>query len=159
MILLISSHPEAKKCAPVLSRELAERVECVDSLRTAAAKLREQAYALVAIDQVFVETQPPGVEALLGHADSAIPIFFNPAVQGTKRLLMEARTALRRRVYEQRAAADNALASLRNELRSDVTAILLSSQLALDARTAPEALALNLKSICALAERLGKKLA
>lgn len=159
MILLISSHSEAANCGPVLSRELGERVECVDTLRTAAAKLREHEYALIAIDQVFVETQAPAVEALLGHAVSALPVFFNAPVQGTKRLVMEARAALRRREHEQRAAANNALACLRNDLRSDVTAILLSSQLAMDSATAPEALAMNLKSVCMLAERVGKKLA
>lgn len=159
MILLISSHPEVEKCVPVLSRELGERVECVDTLRTAANRLRIQQYAVIAVDQVLLETQAPAVEALLGHGVSAVPVFFHPAVQGTKRLAMEVRAALRRREYEHRTAGDHALASLRNELRSDITAILLSSQLALDSRTAPEALSVNLRSICTLAERVGKKLA
>jgi hypothetical protein len=159
MILLISSHPEAERCVPVLSRELGERVECVDNLRTAASKLRDFEYELVAVDQGFVETHTAAVEALLSHEGSALPLFLNPVVQGTKRLVMEARAALRRRECERRSAAENALRILRNDLRSDLTAILLSSQLALGSGAVSEAVAANLKSICTLAERLGKKLA
>lgn len=159
MILLISSNPEVERCAPVLARELGERIECADTLRTAAAKLREQSYELLLLDQRFFEMQASAVDALLSHAVQAVPLFFNPAITGASRLALEARAAIRRREHDQRAALENALGVLRNELRSEVTGILLSSQLALDGRTVPEALAANLKSVCSLAERLSKKLA
>jgi signal transduction histidine kinase len=157
MILLISSNPEVKKCAPVLSRELGERVECVENLRTAASRLREHPYEVVVLDQVFAETQASAVEGVLAHAAPAVPLFFNPAVNGTRRLALEARSALKRGEYERRMALETALASVRNDLRTEVTGILLSSHLALSGDP-PEALAANLKSIRILAERLSKKL-
>jgi hypothetical protein len=158
MILLISSHPEVEQCAPVLSRELGERVECVSALHAAAAKLREQSYQLLLVDERFLQVQAAAVEALTAHAPEAIAVFFNPAVTGTRRLVQEARAALRRQDTHRRCAHQGALSVLRNELRSDVTGILLSSQLALDTRSTPEALTANLRSIHTLAERLSKKL-
>lgn len=159
MILLISSKPEVMQCAPVLSRELGERVECADTLHMAATKLREQACELLVVDQLLLETQTKAIEALLAHAVPAVPLFFNPAITGTRRLALEAHAALRCRNHAWRSALAQALSVVRNEMRSDVTGILLSSQLALDSRTVPEALLANLKSVCLLAEDLSRKLA
>jgi hypothetical protein len=158
MILLISSSPKVEQCAPVLSRELGERVECVTTLSTAAAKLRDHACDLLVIDELFLQTQVAALEGIVAHAGDAIPLFFNPAITGTRRLVLEARAGLRRRESERRLALHNALCMLRNDLRSDVTGILLSSQLALDSQAAPAVLELNLKSVCSLAERLSHKL-
>jgi len=159
MILLISSHPEVEQCAPVLSRELGERVECAASSRAAAAKLREQPYQVLLVDQRFLEMQASAIEGLVSRAPEAVPVFFNPAVTAPPRLVLEARAALRRQESNRRSAQQSALGVLHNELRSDVTGILLSSQLALDTTMLPEALAANLRSVYTLAERMSKKLA
>ena len=159
MILLISSHPEVEKCGPVLSRELGERVEYVTSLRAAAAKLREQPFQLLLVDQRFLEMQGAAIDAFASRAPEAVIVFFNPAVTAPPRLVLEARAALRRQALNRRKALQSALAVMRNELRSDVTGILLSSQLAIDTAMLPEALAANLRSVNTLAERMSKKLA
>ena len=159
MILLISSHPEVEQCVPVLSRELGERVECVATLRAAAAKLREQSYQLLLLDQRFFEVQASAVEVLISRAPEAVAVPFNPAVSATPRLVLDARAALRRQESIRRSAQQSALGVLRNELRSDITGILLSSQLALDTAVLPEAVAANLRSVYILAERLSKRLA
>jgi hypothetical protein len=159
MILLISSHPEVEQCAPVLSRELGERVEYVSALRAAAAKLREHSYQLLLVDERFLQVQASAVDALASHAPEAVAVFFNPAVTGRRRLVLEARAALRRQEAHRRSAQQCAVSILRNELRSDVTGILLSSQLALDTAQSRDAVAANLRSVYTLAERLSKKLA
>ena len=159
MILLVSSEPEVQQSAPVLSRELGERVECAKSVRTAAAKMREQAFDLLLLDDEILDVNGAGVNGLLAHAAGAVALFFNPAVTATGRLVLEARAAQRRREHDRKAAAESALCTLRNELRSDVTGILLSSQLALKTPGLPEACAANLKSVCELAERISKRLA
>ena len=159
MILLVSSEPAVQESAPVLSRELGERVECAKSVRTSAARMREKAFDLLLLDDEILDVNGSGVEGLLAHAGGAVPLFFNPAITATSRLVLEARSAQRRRDHDRKAAAESALCTLRNELRSDVTAILLSSQLALKAPGLPEACAANLKAVCELAERVSRRLA
>jgi CheY-like chemotaxis protein len=158
MILLVSSEQEVQKRAPVLSRELGERVECAKSVRTAAAKMREQAFDLLLLDDEILDINGAGVDGLLAHAAGAVPLFFNPAITATNRLVLEARAAQRRRDHDRKAASESALCALRNELRSDVTGILLSSQLALNTPDLPGTTLANLKTVCALAERLSKRL-
>ncbi len=111
------------------------------------------------IDQVLLDADPVSVDALLRQIGTAIAVFFNPAIQGSERVVREVRSALQRRQQEQVSAMQIAARSLRNELKDDVTGILLSSQLALAVPSLPPAAEAKLRSVAELAERIRGRLA
>ncbi len=156
MILLVSSIANAHKCASTLQQELRTRAQAADSAQEATALLRQHEFEVSIVDEALVENHPAAVDAMLRLAAGAVPVFMNPAVCGMERLVREAGSALRRRSREQHAAYDAALRAVRLELKSEVTGILLSAQLALDAP--PDETTSKLKCICELAERMKHRL-
>jgi len=155
MIVLVSSSPAAGKCAALLQQELSARVQVAETPRRALALLRVGCEA-VAVDEPLLDSDPTGVETLLRQAGTAVPVFINLAIHGLERLAREVRAALLRREREHVAALEAARRVLRNELKGDLTGILLSSQMALAA--APPEAQVKLRSVCDLAERMKARL-
>ena len=158
MILLVGASASTR-CAAQLEQELGIATRTADSVRQAIVLLRQENFAAVVIDQILLDADPMRVDALLREIGTAIAVFFNPAIQGTERVVREVRSALQRRQQEQVSAMQIAARSLRNALKDDVTGILLSSQLALAVPSLPPAAEAKLKSVCELAERIRSRLA
>ena len=159
MILLVGASASTSRCAAQLEQELGIATRTADSVRQAIVLLRRENFAAVVIDQVLLDADPVSVDALLRQIGTAIAVFFNPAIQGSERVVREVRSALQRRQQEQVSAMKIAARSLRNELKDDVTGILLSSQLALAVPSLPPAAEAKLKSVAELAERIRARLA
>src|SRR5512133_1026538 len=58
MILLITPSARGPECAACLFAETSQETQWAKSLQEAAARLREQTYAVAVIDQFLLETEP-----------------------------------------------------------------------------------------------------
>src|SRR5204863_6960722 len=131
MILLITPSARAQDCAKALHEATGETTQVADTLRQALAHLRAQEFSAVVIDQSFLETEPDESETVLEHIGAAIPVHVNFGINSTDRVVRELRAALHRRKKEVLRARQDAQQALRNELKSTVTALLLSCEIAL----------------------------
>jgi hypothetical protein len=87
-----------------------------------------------------------------------MPIYINLGLHGCERIVRDVEVALRRSAGERRAAEHLADKLLRNELRNEVTGILLNSELALRQTGLFPDTAEKLKSVRELAEKMRTRL-
>ena len=159
MILLISSSPGASKCAVHLHQQLSKRIHVSRSVPAALALLRaENNFNAIVIDEYLAEASAEAVELVLRQAGTAVTLFVNLAIQSPERITRTLRVELERREREQLAAMEGARRALRNELKAELTGILLSSQMALATPAIPTAAQTKLRSVCALAEKMKQRL-
>ena len=92
-------------------------------------------YDGLAIDQSLLESDFRALDTLLNRCGIAIPLYVNLALHSNERVVREVQVALRRAEKEKLMATRTAEQVLRNQLRSQVTGILLNSELALRQKT------------------------
>jgi len=102
----------------------------------------------------LLEADFRALDTLLNHAGTAMPIHINLSLHGNERVVREAQVALERGAKEQRAALQTVERELRNQLRSEVTGILLTSQLALRNPGLPADVATKLHLVHEMAEKM-----
>ena len=102
MILLITPSSRGQECAQALLATTSLPTHVASTLQAAVAKLREQEYLAVVIDQCLMEVEPDEGELMLQHLGSAFPVYVNCAISGIERVVREVRSALSRRVRERR---------------------------------------------------------
>lgn len=160
MILLISASPRSRDYAAVVSQGTGHATQVADSVKRAATcmKAGAEALAVVILDQALVEHDPREVEVLVSRAGTAVPVFVPLAICSPARVLADVRAALGRRQAESRLADEAARRRLSSELRGDVTAILLSSQLALREPALPPRAQEKLKSVVERAQQMRTRL-
>ncbi|MGA2358870.1 MAG: hypothetical protein ABSF66_07720 [Terriglobales bacterium] len=158
MILLVTPSERASECAKALHEATGEGVAVAESLSRAAALLRAECYRAVVLDQYLLETEPHETEITLEHLGTAILVQVNLAITGMDRLLREVRAAMQRRQRDEVRARQAALAELHSELNGTITALLLSSELALGTPDLRPAAAEKLQSIHELVKKLRKQL-
>jgi hypothetical protein len=120
--------------------------------------LRAEGYLAVVLDPHLVETEPHEAENTLEHLGTAILVQVNLAISGLERLVREVRAALKRRQREEMRARQAAIGRLRSELNGTITALLLSSELALETPGLPAAAAEKLQAVHELVRKLRKQL-
>lgn len=158
MILMITPSSQARECVPEIRELTGEDTECVESVRRASKLLRGGEYSALVLDQYLVECDPEGTEVLLENAGNAVPVYVNLAISGCQRVVREIKQALRRSQREREAAHREAEAALRNQLKDNLTALLLSCELALGVPQVPAAAEEKIRSACALAEEIRSRL-
>ena len=158
MILLVTPSERASECAAALHEATGEEVAVAESLPRADALLRTEGYLAVVLDQYLLETEPHEAETTLEHLGTAIPVQVNLGISGMERLVREVRAAVQRRQHEEVRARQAAIGKLQSEMNGTVTALLLSSELALETPGLPPAAAEKLKSVHELVKRLRKQL-
>jgi len=95
---------------------------------------------------------------MLEHLGTAIPVQVNLAISGMGRLVREVRAAVQRRQREELNARQAAIGKLQGELNGTLTALLLSSELALETPDLPAAVAEKLQSVHELVKKLRQQL-
>jgi hypothetical protein len=159
MILIIWPSDKAKDCAHYVEHALQEPVQVVSSLHEGCDRLRGGEYSAVVVDEWITEAEPEPTSVLFNHLGMAVPLFVNFGISGMERVVRELRAALARRGLETVLARHGARQALRDELKEDVTALLLSCGVALEASSGDEAASARLRKIEDLAKHITHKLA
>ena len=159
MILLIWASERAQDCARAIEETFQQRVHVAATLQEGCEHLQAEDYAAVLVDQWSTEVEPGQADYLFHHLGTAVPVFINFGISGVQRVLRELRAALNRQGRETMLARHNARLDLRNELKDDVTALLLGCGLALEDPSLNEAAILRLRQIQQTAEQIKYKLA
>ena len=159
MILLVWSSERAHDCAKAIEETFQQRVHVATTLHEGCEHLKVEEYAAVLVDQWITEVEPGQADYLFHHLGTAVPVFVNFGISGVGRVLRELRAAFNRRGRETMLARHNARLALRNELKDDVTAVLLSCGLALAEPGLSETAILRLEQVAAAANHIKSKLA
>jgi hypothetical protein len=158
MILLVTPSERASRCAAALHDATNEEVVVAESLVQATTLLRADSYLAVVFDQYLLETELQEAETALEHLGTAIPVQVNLAISGMERLVREVRAAVQRRQREEVIARQAALCRLHSELNCTITALLLSSELALETPGLPAAAFERLQTVDELVKKLRREL-
>lgn len=159
MILLIWSSDRAQDCAKAIERAFQQPVCVVSTLQEACEQLQTEEYSAVLIDQWIAEGEPGQADFIFHHLGTAAPVFVNFGISGIERIVRELRAAFNRRGRETMLARHNARIALRDELKDDVTALLLSCGIALSEPGLNEGITARLRNIEDAANRIRFKLA
>lgn len=158
MLLVITPSAKALGCAQTLQRVTSEETHVAGSLSQAMAQLRAQEYVAVLIDQAFVETEPVESDMVLEHIGTAIPVQVNFAISGAERVVRDLRAALERHKKEVLHARRQVLQELGNDLKSTVTGLLLSCEMALQVPDLPDAAEVKMRNARDMAQEMRVKL-
>jgi hypothetical protein len=158
MILLITASARGKECAAALERGTGHPTQTATSVPQALAKLRAGEYDALAIDQRLLEADFRALDTLLNHAGLATPLYVNLGLHSCERVVREAQVALRRAEKGKGIAMRLAERVLRNELRSEITGILLTSELALRHGAIPEEVVAKIHLVQDMAQKMRQRL-
>jgi len=158
MILLVTTSSRAKECAAALEQGTGHKIQVAGSVPQAVSKLQAAEYDGLAIDQSLLEADFRALDTLLNHAGLAMPLYINLALHSSDRVVREVQVALRRADKEKVMAMRTAERVLRNQLRGEVTGILLNSELALRQSSIPPDIAERIQSVRELAEKMRSRL-
>lgn len=158
MILLIWSSERAQECAKAIEDTFQQRVHVAATLHGGCEHLRLEEYSAVVVDQGVTEVEPAQADYLFHHLGTAVPVFVNFSISGMERILRELRAAFNRHGRETLVARHTARLALRNELKDDVTALLLSCGIALDDPALGEAATARMKKVEEAAHQIKIKL-
>lgn len=161
MILLVTASARASDCAAALHEAMGEEIVVAESLSRAATHLRTKCCLAVVLDQLVLEAGPNDrndAETAFEQLGTATLVQVNLAISGMERLVREVRAALQRRQREELRARYAAVGRLHSELNDTVTALLLSSELALGTSGLPAAASEKLRLVHELVEKLRRQL-
>lgn len=158
MILLVTASSRSQECAEAIERKTHQKTLTARSSAKAIESLQVQEFDVLVFDESLQQAETSAENMVLTHGGSAFPIYVNLALHGSERVATEVVCGLRRLVRERAAAMRTAASELRNELRGEVTAILLNTGLALHETTLPPAAAQKLGAVHELAEKMRRKL-
>jgi len=158
MILLVTTSSRVKEYAAALEQGTGHKTHIAGSVPQAVARMQAAEYDVLATDQSLLEADLRALDTLLNHCGNAMPLYVNMALHSSERVVREVQVALRRAGSEKLAAQRAAGDMLRNELRNQVTGILLNSELALRHNTLAPETAEKIKSVRELAEKMRRSL-
>jgi hypothetical protein len=158
MIILVSTSSRAKECAAAIEKRSQQETQIAASHAKAIELLQVHEYDIIVVDESFQQVETGAESLVASHAGNAIPVYVNLALHGTDRVALEVNRALQRLVSERVASMHVAEGLLRNELRGQVTAILLNSELAMREERLPTSAAAKIKEVYNLAEQMRDRL-
>jgi hypothetical protein len=158
MILLVTASSRATEYAAALEQGTGQKTDVAGSVPRAVTRLRNAEYEALAIDQSLLETDFRALDTLLNHSGTAMPIHVNLSLHGSERVVRETQVALRRGEKEKRVAMRTVERDLRNQLRGEVTGILLTSELALRHPAIPAEVAAKLQLVQDMAHKMRVRL-
>ncbi|HZW80035.1 MAG TPA: hypothetical protein VFF50_06170 [Candidatus Deferrimicrobiaceae bacterium] len=158
MILLITPSARGPECAATLNESTGNEAHWAENLQQAMARLREQTYSAVVMDQFILENEPAESDQVLEHLDTAFPVYINFAVSGMERLVREVRSALHRRKREETQARRSVEQQFRSEMGESLTSMLLSCELAMAVPGIPGPAAEKIRAVDNLAREMRLRL-
>ena len=158
MILLVTGSSRAPECAAAIEKKTHEKTIVARSPAKAIECLQLHECDALVMDESFLQTNSGAVNLVLAHGGSALPIYINLALHGAERVATEIVCGLQRLLRERTAAMHAAVNELRSELRGEVTAILLNTELAMREKSLVQSTAEKLGVVHEIAERMRHKL-
>jgi len=158
MILLITNSTHGQECATTLLAATRIKTEIAREVRTALARLREQEFDAVVIDESLLDPTAKTVDMLVKYSGRAVPIYLNLAVSRKERVARDVQAALRRAEQERQLVRHAAEFDLRGELKDELTGILLSIQQALETPALPAAAEVKLQTVGQMADKIRERL-
>ncbi|MFZ0295883.1 MAG: hypothetical protein WAL52_19890 [Candidatus Sulfotelmatobacter sp.] len=158
MILLITPSARGPECAATLNESTGNETHWAENLQQAMARLREQTYSAVVMDQFILENEPAESDQVLEHLGTAFPVYINFAVSGMERLIREVRSALHRRKREETQARRSVEQQFRSEMGESLTSMLLSCELAMSVPGIPGPAAEKIRAVDNLAREMRQRL-
>src|SRR5271165_3904999 len=157
MILLVTGSSRGEECAAAIEQKTHQKLQIAASLNQAVGLLQAHDYDVLVLDESFQQLE--AAESMVTtHAGMAVPIYVNLSLHGAERVALEVNRGLQRLVEERLASMRAAENLLRNELRGEVTAILLNSELALRERPLSPGVAQKLQIMHDLATKMRQRL-
>jgi hypothetical protein len=154
MIVLITASPNAPDFAAAIEKVTGERTLVAATVERGTKMMRAGDFSAAVIDTGLVEMDALGGDMFWRFTGSAIPVWVNLAISSPGRVVREVQAGLKRRDRERQIALRAARSALRNELKDAITGILLSSEMALQVPSLPEAAQSKLKALHDLARQV-----
>ena len=158
MILLLSPYQNAPDCAAQIERATRDSVKVVNTLRLAMSALRAQEFSLVIADENLLESTPGSAETLVQRMERAVPLILDLACLRPEKVGKLALAATKRRELESQVAREKALAELRSDLKSELTGLVISSELVLKTPDLPWPASERLNAVLEIARRIESRL-
>ena len=158
MILLITNSSHGQECAATLLAATKIKTILAADIRSALARLRDQEFSAVVIDESLLEPSAKSIDMLVKHLGRAVPVFVNLAVSRMERVVRDIQAALRRAEQERSVARAAVESELRSQLRGELTGILLWTQQALEVPALPAGAQAKLKSVYEVADKMRERL-
>lgn len=158
MILLITHSSCSQRCAPAIEAVCRRPVHSCETLSDAVRHLRGTEVDLLVIDETVLNASPRTEEAVLENAGGAGIVILNFALTSAPRVAREAKAALRRVLADRERAVTAVAAALRGDIGTEVTGLMLATELALNSTNVPPELRPRLQVITKLARHLASKL-
>jgi hypothetical protein len=158
MILLLSPYQNAQECAAQIQRATRDKVQIVNTIRLAMSAVRGQPFSMVIADENLIESTPGSSDALLQRMETSVPMIVDMACLRPEKVAKLADAALKRRELEFDNARKQAIEELRSAMKSDLTGLLISSELALKSQKLPSATADKLLAVLEIARRMQTRL-
>jgi hypothetical protein len=152
MNLLVSKSPRSDECVAAIEEATQVRTTLCGDVARAKSLVRSGEFTAVIFDQANLDPTVP--EEILRTAGLAIPVFVNSALMAPARITAEVRSAMARVEREKRLAIRQAEASMRNDLKGEITGILIAAELALETHDMPLFVEEKLRDIEQLASRM-----
>ena len=158
MIVLVSGSKRARECAETIERKTHQQTRVAATLSEAARCLEQVDCQAVVIDDSWQQVDGDIDGLVFSQGRTALPIYVNLSLHAAERVADEVSCGLQRLSREQAASMRVATSELRNELRGEVTAILLNAELALREPALSAGASEKLHAIHEMAERMRNKL-
>lgn len=131
MILLVTASSRGEECAAALEQKTHHKSQIARSVNQAISLLHGHDYDVLVLDESFQQLEIGAESLVANHAGMAVPIYVNLSLHGTERVAQEVNRGLQRLLGEKLSCRRTAESLLRNELRGEITSILLNCELAL----------------------------
>ncbi len=158
MILLLTSSSRGRDCAAAIEKGTGHKTHLGSTLPQALSRLEAAEFDALLIDQSLLETDLRAMDTLLNRCGVAVPLYINLALHSDERVVREVQVALRRVEREKAVALRSAERMLSNQLRGNLTGILLNSDLALRHTSISPDVAEKVKWVRDLAEKMRSQL-
>ena len=158
MILLVTGSSRAQECVAAIEKKTHQKTMVACSPAKAVESLQTHEFDTLVMDESFQEVDSASENLVIAECGSALPIYVNLALHGADRVATLVSCGLQRLVRERTAAMRAAASELRNELRGEVTAILLNTELALREKALAQNTTEKLSIVHEVAEKMRRKL-
>jgi hypothetical protein len=131
MIILVTASLRGEECAAAIEQKTHQKTQIARSVNQAITLLHNHEFDVLVLDESFQQIEVGAESLVANHAGMAVPIYVNLSLHGTERVAHEVSRGLQRLLAEKLSCRRTAESLLRNELRGEITSILLNCDLAM----------------------------